>query len=77
MYSVVLPLYIKPIINASSSKVYSGFCGESGRYKPNRFLQAILCRLNLSSGENRAGWALPVFFLAGVSFCVVDCEACE
>lgn len=41
----------------------------SGRYKPNRFLHAIRCPLNLSSGENRAGCALSVLFFSGVSFC--------
>jgi hypothetical protein len=41
----------------------------SGRYKPKRFLHAIRCRLNLSSGEKRAGCALSVLFLSGVSFC--------
>ena len=37
--------------------------------KPNRFLHAILCLENLSSGLNRAGCALRVGFPSGAVFC--------
>ena len=48
---------------------HNGFCGVCGMYIPNLFLQEIRCLLNLSSGENLAGWALSVIFPVGVSFC--------
>ena len=58
-----------------NSEIYIGFWGCLGKYKPKRFLHATRCRLNLSSGENRAGWALCVIFPSGVSFCNFNIKA--
>lgn len=39
------------------------------RRRPKRFFTVTLCRENLSSGENRAGWAELVGCPTGQSFC--------
>ena len=52
-----------------STKIYNCFSGCCVGNKPNRFLHAILCLENLSSGLNRAGCALRVGFPSGAVFC--------
>jgi small nuclear ribonucleoprotein (snRNP)-like protein len=70
MYKIYMKAQATNLHHEINSIVYRGFCGVSGRYNPNLFLHATLCRLNLSSGENRAGCALSVRFFVGDSFCL-------
>lgn len=56
MYVSIYIFNRKLIVPGENVKgTYKGFATESGRYMPNLFLQATLCLLNLSSGENLAG----------------------
>lgn len=47
---------------------YNGFDGSWVGRTPNRFLIVTRCRENLSSGENRAGWADLVILPSAVIF---------